>query len=193
MTELTFRPAVPDDAPNLVDFVIMAGEGLPDLVWADMAEPGENLRDVGLRRAMRDEGSFSWRNATISEKDGKAAGGMVGWALPDEPVEIDPNISAGFRPLQELENLACATWYINILGVYDELRGQGIGGAMLARAEGNVRQLGLRGTSIIAFSANPGALRLYRRSGYDEVDRRVMSLPRWQHDGCEAVLLVKPV
>lgn len=190
--DLISRTATRDDAPHLVDFVLMAGEGLPDLAWADMAEPGESLRDVGLRRAARDTGSFSWLNATLFERNGQVAAGMVGFPLPDEPVEMDADFPEAFRPLQELENLACGSWYINILGVYEALRGQGIGGAMLTRAEEIAAETGANGTSIIAFSANPGAVRLYRRSGYREAARRRMSYPRWQHDGCDAILLVKP-
>ena len=189
--DLTSRAATRADAPHLVDFVLMAGEGLPDLAWSDMAEPGETLRDVGLRRAARDAGSFSWVNATLFEKDGQVAAGMVGSSLPDEPVDMDADYPAAFRPLQELENLACGSWYINILGVHEALRGQGIGSAMLTRAEEIAAETGANGTSIIAFSANPGAVRLYRRSGYEEAARRRMSYPRWQHDGCDAILLVK--
>ena len=132
MDDLKARPATADDAEYLVDFVMMAGEGLPDLAWAEMAEPGESLRDVGLRRAARDEGSFSWVNATMFEKDGKVVGGLVGFQLPDVPFEIDADFPPAFKPLQELENMVCGSWYINILGVYDHLRGQGIGGAMLS-------------------------------------------------------------
>lgn len=189
MPDLSYRNATKDDVDHLVDFVLMAGEGLPDLAWAEMAEPGESLRDVGRRRAARDEGSFSWRNATIFERDGSVVAGMVGFPLPDEPVELSDAYPAAFRPLQELENLACGSWYVNILGVHDALRGQGIGTAMLDRAATIAAETGALGTSIIAFSANPGAVRLYRRSGYDEVARRRMAMPGWRHDGCDAILL----
>ena len=192
MSRLEHRAAGPGDAGYLVDFVMMAGEGLPDLAWADMAEPGESLRDVGLRRAARDEGSFSWVNGTLFEQDGAVAGGLVGFRLPDQPVEIDADFPSAFRPLQELENMVCSSWYVNILGVYPDLRGRGIGGEMLAHAEEVARETGARGTSIIAFSANPGAVRLYRRTGYEEVARRKMTYPGWRHDGCDAVLLFKP-
>lgn len=192
MNGVVSRPATPDDAGALVDFVLMASEGLADLAWAGMAGPGESTREVGLRRVVRDEGAFTWRNATIFEISAAPVGGMVGFPLPPEPVAIAPDLPVGLAPLQELENLACGSWYVNILGVYPAHRGRGIGRAMLARAEEISREGGLAGTSIIVFSPNAGAERLYRREGYGEVARRRMRMPGWRHDGCEAILLVKP-
>ena len=169
----------------------MAGEGLPDRVWADMAVAGESLRDVGLRRAARDEGAFSYTNATLFEQEGRVVGGLVGYKLPDAPEPIGDDFPTEFVPLQELENLACGTWYVNILGVYDDVRSQGVGTAMLARAEANAATEGAKGLSIIVFSSNPGAEKLYRKVGYIEVARRKMNMPKCRHDGCDAILLVK--
>lgn len=189
--DLTWRPATPKDAPALVDFVLMAGEGLPDMIWAEMAAPGQTVREVGLGRAAREEGSFSYLNATIFETGGQPVGGLVGYALPPQPVEIGPDFPPAFVPLQELENLASRTWYVNILGVYPEWRGQGVGAAMLKRAEELSRETGCDGLSIIVLSVNPGAERLYRRTGYAERARRQVPMSGWKHDGCEAILLVK--
>ncbi len=193
MKKLHARPATPDDLGPLVDFVQMAGEGLPELAWSELAEEGETLRDVGLRRAARDSGGFSWRNATLFEKDGEVLGGLMGFRLPDEPEEIGPDFPAEFVPLQELENLAPGSWYVNILGVYGKARGTGIGTEMLDHAGTLAQETGAAGLSIIVFSANPGAERLYRRVGYEEVARRKMNVPAWRHDGCDAILLVKPL
>lgn len=193
MDDLISRPATRGDLERLVDFVLMAGDGLPDLTWAAMAQEGESLRDVGLRRAARNEGVFSWRNATIFERSGEPVGGLVGTRLPDDPVPINADFPRPFVSLQELENLVCGSWYVNILGVYPEARGQGIGSAMLDRADEIARQSGAAGTSIIVFSPNAGAERLYRRSGYGEVARRRLAVPGWRHDGCEAILLAKPL
>ena len=41
--------------------------------------------DVGRRRAAREEGSFSYRNATIIEQCGQYAGCLIGYAIPDNP------------------------------------------------------------------------------------------------------------
>lgn len=191
MNAVTSRPAKPEDATALVDFVTMAGEGLPEMAWTRMAGPGESTRDVGLRRAAGGEGAFSWRNATIFEVAGRVAGGLLGYRQLDVPQEIGPDFPPVFRPLQELENLACGTWYVNILGVYPAYRGHGIGAAMLDHARVLARQTGAAGTSIIVGSTNTGAERLYRRCGYTEVARRTMRVPGWVHDGGEVILLVK--
>lgn len=193
MITVTYRAAHKDDAPHLVDFVSMAGEGLPELAWADMAEPGESLRDVGLRRAASERGSFSYKNATVFEMAGHVAGGLVGYRLPSEPVEIGPDFPPEFVPLQELENLAPGAWYVNILATLPAFRGKGVGTAMLAQAERIAEDCGADSISIIVFSSNPGAERLYRRTGYREVARRKMEVPGWAHSRCEAILLIKPI
>ena len=81
-----------------------------------MAEPGESAWDVGRRRAMRETGSFSYRNATVAEVDGRVIAGLIGYPLPDRPEPIDDDqMPPMFVPLQELENLAPGTWYVNVL------------------------------------------------------------------------------
>ena len=186
----TLRPAEPDDAPLLVRYIGWAGEGVPELVWASMAEAGETAQSVGLARARREEGSFSYRNSWILEGAGPV-GGLVGYPLPTEPVEIGPDFPAPFIPLQELENLAPGHWYVNVLAVEPMERGRGHGSLMLGRAEDIAREAHCNGMAIIAFASNPGAVRLYERVGYTEIARRTFSLDGWPHSGTDAVLLRK--
>lgn len=190
-TPVSHRPATPGDAGCLVDIAEMAGGGLAEISWADFAEPGESLREVGLRRARRDEGGFSWRNATLFEIGGLVVGGLIGFPAPAAPVPAHDDMPPVYRPFHELENLACGSWYINMLGVYPDARSRGVGGIMLAHAETVAREGGFSGTSVIVASVNEGAERLYRRSGYAEIGRRTVALQGWRHDGCEAILLAK--
>ncbi len=185
------RIATPEDAESLVRFVGWAGEGMAELVWAGMAEPGQSVADVGHERARREEGSFSYRNAMILEDDGAPVSGIIGYSLPDDPVEIGPGFPAAFVPLQELENMAPGHWYVNVLATVPDRRGQGLGGRLLAHAEGVAKDQGCPGMAIIAFASNPGAVRLYQRTGYDEIARRVVEMPGWGPSGTEAILLVK--
>ena len=61
---------------------------------------------------------------------------------------------AMFVPLQELENLAPGTWYVNVLAAYPEHRGKGHGTALLGVADQLGADAGRRGLSIIVSDAN---------------------------------------
>ncbi len=141
---ITARPARRDEAALLATLVNYAGEGLPIYLWSKLASPGHSPWDVGRERAERDEGSFSWRNATIVEVDGKAAGCLIGYEILDWAEPIPESMPALFVPLQELENLAPSTWYVNVLAVLPEYRGKGLGTrllrALMRQAAGSVRR-----------------------------------------------------
>jgi ribosomal protein S18 acetylase RimI-like enzyme len=96
-----------------------------------------------------------------------------------------------FVPLQELENLAPSTWYINVLAVRPQFRRQGLGTKLLALAEEIAHGLGKRGMSVIVSDANLGAHRLYERLGYNERARKLMVKDNWQNEGRSWVLLMK--
>ncbi|GAB4356373.1 MAG: GNAT family N-acetyltransferase [Kiloniellaceae bacterium] len=186
-----FRPATPADAAVLAELVNHAGEGLPLYLWDKMKEPGETAWDVGRRRAARDEGSFSYRNAALIDHAGAAAGCLIGYGIADTPEPVPDDIPAMFRPLLELENLAPSTWYVNVLAVLPAHRGQGLGGKLLTLAEEIGRAEGKTGMSIIVSDGNPGARRLYERCGYRVVAERPMVKEAWRNPGEHWVLLVK--
>jgi len=117
---------------------------------------------------------------------------LVGYPLEDVPIPGDydamPPIAV---PLQQLEDRAYGTWYVNVLGVYPAYQGRGYGTALLSVAEGLARRESKRGMSIIVADSNEGACRLYERTGYRERDRRPMVKEKWPHPGESWVLLLK--
>ena len=187
----TLRPATVDDAMVLAELINYAGEGMPLYLWGKMAQPGEAAWDVGRRRAAREEGSFSYRNATIIEHNGQCAGCLIGYEIPDSPEPLPDDMPAMFVPLQELENLAPGTWYINVLAVRPQFRSQGLGTKLLALAEETAQELGKQGLSVIVSDANLEAHRLYERLGYNERARRLMVKENWKNEGRSWVLLTK--
>ncbi len=187
----TLRPATIDDATALAELVNHAGEGMPLYLWDQMAEPGEAAWDVGRRRASREEGSFSYRNATIIEQDGQCAGCLIGYEIPNNPDPIPDDLPTMFVPLQELENLAPNTWYINVLAVRPQFRRLGLGTKLLGLADETAEALGKPGLSVIVSDANSGAHRLYERCGYRESGTRSMVKENWENDGQNWVLLTK--
>lgn len=187
-----FRRARPEDDRALAELINFAGEGLPLYLWGNMAEPGENAWEVGRRRARREEGSFSYRNAVVLEADGAVAACLIGYPLPERPEPIDyDTMPAMFVPLQELENLAPGTWYVNVLAAYPAQRGRGHGTRLLSLAERLAAEAGARGLSIIVSEANTGARRLYETCGYRQIAVRPMVKEDWQNPAQNWVLLVK--
>jgi ribosomal protein S18 acetylase RimI-like enzyme len=185
------RQATPADAGALADFVQFASEGLALRVWSRIAGPGGDAWAVGRERARRETGSFSYRNALVVETDAGVVAGLIGYPLPDQPDAIAPDMPAMFVPLQELENLAAGSWYVNVLAAYPEARDRGWGGALLGLAcRIAVAQRRSR-LSIIVSDANAGARRLYERHGYREAGRRAMRKEDWINPGTHWVLLTK--
>jgi ribosomal protein S18 acetylase RimI-like enzyme len=188
----SIRPARPQDAAALAELVNFAGEGLPLYVWAKIAKEGEDPWAVGRARASRAQGSFSYRNASVIERDGAVVAALIGYPLPDVPEAIDANMPAMFVPLQELENLAPSTWYVNVLASYPQWRKKGLGAALLAHAETLAEAAGTeKGMSVIVADNNVGARRLYERMGYRERAKRPMVKESWQSSGSAWVLLVQ--
>lgn len=188
-----FRPAEITDAGRLAELVNFAGEGMPLYLWEQMAAPGETAWDVGRARAAREEGSFSYRNAMIIEHEGQAAGCLIGYDVPTEPAPLPPDLPPMFVPLQELENLAPATWYVNILAVRTANRGLGLGTKLLHLADETATAQGLRGVSLIVADGNHGACRLYERSGFVTTATRPMVKEGWANPGENWRLMIKPL
>jgi ribosomal protein S18 acetylase RimI-like enzyme len=94
-------------------------------------------------------------------------------------------------PLQQLEDLAPGTWYVNVLATYPEHRGKGYGTELLKIAERLAFDSERRGMSIVVSDANVGARRLYERCGYAQQATRPMRKNGWKNTGRNWVLLVK--
>jgi ribosomal protein S18 acetylase RimI-like enzyme len=187
-----FRRATPADALALAELANFAGDGLPLYIWERYRAPRETAWQHGRRRAARDGGGFSYNHAVVAEIGGKCAACLLGYPQPEEADPIDygsmPRILA---PLRELETLAPATWYVNIVAAYPESRNQGLGTRLLAIAEDIARENGMAGLSIIVSDANHGARRLFLRNGFSETGTRPKVKEGWPGEGRDWVLLTK--
>jgi ribosomal protein S18 acetylase RimI-like enzyme len=116
---------------------------------------------------------------------------LIGYSIPEQPGPVPADIPAMFVPLQELENLAPDTWYINVLGVRPQFRNQGLGARLLEEALMIARSLGKRGVSLIVADGNQGARRLYERSGFRERASRGLIKEGWNSESENWLLLVR--
>ncbi|SON53686.1 putative acetyltransferase [Hartmannibacter diazotrophicus] len=184
------RPATKADAADMARLINIAGEGMPYVFWRDMAESGVDPWEVGRTRAMRDEGSFSWTNATVTESGGRIAALLLSYPVPEAAEPVDTTgMPPVFVPLQELENLVPGSFYVNVLATYADFRGRGLGARLLAHAD---TLAGGQDMSIIVSDGNRGAMRLYERHGYHAIAERPLVSPEgWSCPGSRWVLMVK--
>ncbi len=188
---MKIREAKASDAGHLVRFINMAADDLPLHFWQRSVGPEGDPWAYGKERAMRDSGSFSYRNAWLAELDGDVAACLLGYPAEDAPGPIDPDTPAIFVPLLELEALAPGSWYLNVLATYAPFRGKGCGSALLAFAEDVARGVGRGAISLIAADTHLDALRLYGAKGYREIARRPIVKGDWQVNAEDWILLAK--
>lgn len=184
------RPATEADAPQLAELVNMAGHGLPLHVWTELAGPDEDPWALGRARQA---GKAREGQIVVVDHGAGAVACLTGYRIGAAPVPVGPDVPALFRPLLELENAAPDSWYVNVLAVYPEARGEGLGSRLLAVAERIGRAEGASAMSVIVADDNPGARRLYERSGYAEAARRPCETDGWDGATREWVLLTKPL
>ncbi len=186
--EPPMRLATEADAAELAELVNFAGEGLPLYIWAGLAKNGQDPWAVGRARQAEKarEGQI-----VVADSGNGAVASLTGYAIGAEPVEIGEDFPALFRPLQELENQALQSWYVNVLACYPDSRGQGIGSALLDLADEISGADGLHRMSVIVASNNLGARRLYERKGYRELATAPCVKEGWDTETENWVLLGK--
>ncbi|MFA3916169.1 GNAT family N-acetyltransferase [Ruegeria hyattellae] len=182
------RLATPSDAQQLAELINIAGEGLPLHIWTGLARDGQDPWDIG--RARQAEKAQEGQIVVVDFGEGAVAG-LTGYSIGTEPVEIGADFPTLFRPLQELENQALESWYVNVLACYPEHRGQGLGARFLDLADEIARAEGLHRMSVIVAGDNVGARRLYERKGYRTVASAPCLKDGWDTNTQEWLLLMK--
>lgn len=184
----TIRPAKHSDAADLAKLVNLAGEGMPLYLWQQAVEDGQDPWAHGRKRAVTDGVGFNYRNSDVAIVDGKVVGSIAHYALPDAVEPLDADTPDMFVPLLELEAEAAGTHYTNVLAVYPDFQGQGIGRDLFNSVLTTVTD---KGHSLIVENANLGAIGLYESLGFRMTTSRKIVDGRWGASGDEFVLMVR--
>lgn len=185
--EYKIRPAQQSESRRIAKFYRMSSDGVADYIWAMLAEPGQEILDVGEIRYAREGTDFSYQNCKLVETGNCAVAMLVAFPMhvDHDYVEDDPVL----KPYSVLEE--DNSYYICGVAVDPDHRGQGIGTALMAEAENDAQAKGFAKLSLIVFEQNSDAKRLYEKLGYREVMREtVVSHPLIHYSG-DAVLMVK--
>ena len=187
MCSIQYRPATKDDARDLARLINYAGEGIPVHFWNKIKPADQDVWEFGASRAARDEGGFSYRNAIVATVDGAVVACAISYVVEAPADAADyAEMPPMFVPMQQLEDMAVGTAYLNVLAVDPEYRGRGIGTRLCGMAEMD----GRRDQSLIAFDSNAGAIKLYESLGFETVASRAMVKEDWEGEG-ENLLLMR--
>lgn len=190
--DTSVRPAHVGDAAHLARLIDTAGEGIPNWLWRQSAEPGQSPLAFGVERALTRSGGFSHKNAIMAEVFGEVVGMVLSYPILKAPTEDPETLPAPIAPFIELEKHSAGTWYVNALAVSPGYRGIGIGTTLMDEAESAARQAGYDHLSIQVYEQNIGAVRLYERLGFIVTQRaRVRRHPCQPYYTGDVLLLEK--
>jgi len=179
------RRARKSDCRRLAELAAIAGEGIPEYLWSQMAQPHEPPVDVGTARIAPEEADFSYRNALVAEHRGEVVAMVLAYPLPPAD-EMTPSgdYPEVLHPVIELERTVPGSFYVNMLATLPGFRGAGLGSLLLDAVAARATATGCGKLSVAVFEQNTGALRLYRRHGFREAARRpVIAHPCHPYDG----------
>lgn len=191
------RPAAPVDIPDLSKLLILAADGIIDAIYRDLI-PGKPINEIVERRFRRRGMTSSYEKCWVAVHDDRVVGKLHAYPLDDGendvPDELIPDERfAVIEPFDRLDPSATGTFYVNVVAVYPEFQGQGIGRSLLALARTQARERAFNRLSLVVFEKNHGAIRLYRRFGFQEVARHPAARHELIHMTGDMLMMISEV
>ena len=177
--ELVLRPAALEDAEAVAPLLYAADQEVWDFIFAH----GGATATAYLADAFR-QGTGLWGPKTCSAAvlDERVVGVAAAWIPAEYPAlerQTSRHIRGYYGPLSAAQvvfrSLLVGTCmpppkgdvaYLAALGVADDLRGRGIGTALVTQVMAEARAQGLSSLTLDVSAARPQAQRLYERMGF---------------------------
>jgi ribosomal protein S18 acetylase RimI-like enzyme len=191
---MQIRKANRSDVNDIAKLALIAGEGIPAWFWKQSAAEAQNVEDAGAAKLLSETDNFSYRNVHVAVIDGKVAGMILAYRLPDvDDAEDLDELPEFIRPLVELEQCVPGSLYINMIATFPQYRNMSIGTKLMGIVDRLANDAACSISSLEVFEQNTGALRLYQRLGYEVAEkRRVVPHECHPYDG-ELLLLTRTV
>jgi hypothetical protein len=89
--QYSIRPARKSECRRIAELYRIASDGVADYIWTKLAQPGEDILDVGRRRYEREGTPFSYENCKMVELRGSVVGGFASaGGMPSFTVRLTP-------------------------------------------------------------------------------------------------------
>lgn len=191
---MNIRSARSTDADALAYLTNLASEGLSECIWEHLAVGDETSLQAGARLISKDEGIFSYRNATVQEHNKEVVALISGRHLVDTnlPVRLDEYLPF-IRSLIKLEAQVQGSWNITALAVHPEYTRRGLAIQLLETVERLSQTLGIRQLSMAVASENPEACRLAESFGFESIaSETFVRFGNLKHNG-DWLMMVKSI
>ncbi len=191
------RPAEPRDVADLARFQVLGSDGIIEVIYHGLI-PGQSVAEMLERRFFFQNSTKSYRNCWVAELDGRVIGGLHAHPFdamtgdPSDPI-VPEERYAVVEPFDVLDRVGAGTYHVNVVAVFPEFRGHGVGAALTEQALQNARDLGLGKVSLVCFEENKPAMMLYARYGFKEAARAPAAKHPLIHHGGDLLMLVAPV
>jgi ribosomal protein S18 acetylase RimI-like enzyme len=184
MEGLTLRKATPADTERIAEIMFDdPGQEATGLTGGE-----ERAREISKATVRLPNSPQGWRQTVLAELDGEAVGVLQAGINPVS-VTVTPRLALTalrvFGPIDLIKLLPrlrargrlnmkapAGSYHIAELHVDGQVRGRGIGGAMLERAEERARESDCRRMSLTTNTENP-ARRLYERQGFRVAETKI--------------------
>ena len=190
---VTFRAAKRDDSRRIAELFSISSDGVVDYVWMTLEPeyPGLEPGEIGAVRYASEEGNFSYTNCVVAEREGEVIGQLCTYPVGTSAEELDEAVDPILEPYGRLE--IPGSLYISSLALFEGFRGLGLGTKLLSIARNQARERDIDTLSLLVFEQNSGAVKLYEREGFREVDRApVVPHPLIRHTG-DVILMAADV
>lgn len=191
------RDARPDDIPDLAKLYVIGSHGLVDAIYNGLI-PGKEVSEIIERRFHVENSTKSYKNCWVAEHDGDVIGDLHAHPyddMADDPTDdlVPEERFAVAEPFDHLDHAGVGTYHINLLAVYPQYQGRGIGTRFMEMARGQARERGFTHMTLVSFEENSDAMRLYERVGFTVTARHPVVAHPLLHHGGDLVMLAAPV
>ncbi len=169
---IEYRPAIREDSATMAELISLAGGGMVEFLFHDLIE-GVTPVQILANGLKNDRFPHTFKNAIVAVSGQDVVG--VALSYPSQYHGVTEALRA-FVPAERLDHLQAFyetrvdnSLYLDSLAVFDEFRGQGVGGRLISLTKERALAAGFDTVSLIALADNAPALSVYRRHGFEVV------------------------
>jgi ribosomal protein S18 acetylase RimI-like enzyme len=172
--KIKYRPAEKEDCVKLAELINIASDGVVEYLFHNLV-PGMTSVQVVAHNLENDNYPHSYKSAVVAVEETD----LIGMALsyPSSYHKVTDEMKS-FFPADRLEHLSPfyssrieKSWFLDALCVIESRRRNGIGEKLISLTKEKAVANGFNVLSLIVFSDNALAIPVYKRTGFEIVQK----------------------